>query len=115
MAVWDVGLPQRQFAGIGESWIDGLARSAMDAGPPKARVRYTAEVRNLDMPIVLTTAEKATFTTFYEETLGRGALTFTWTDPDNDTTIITFRFRSRPPLNKVAGEWRGIMNLEVLP
>ena len=115
MAVWDVNLPQKQFAGIKESWNDGLTRSQMDAGPPKVRVRFTAEVRNLDIPIVLTTAEKATFNNFYVVTLARGVATFTWTDPDDDTTTITFRFKSRPKLTKVAGEWTGMMNLEVLP
>ena len=115
MAVWDVGLPQKQFRGISESWNDGLARSKMDAGPPKVRLRFTAEVRDINIPIVLTAAEKATFTSFYENTIARGSLPFDWTDPDDDSTTISYRFKSRPVLTKAAGEWQGMMNLEVLP
>lgn len=115
LAVWDVNLPQKQFSGITEAWQDGFIRSNMDAGRPKTRLAWTADVRELNIPIVLSTAEKAIFTAFYEITIARGSLEFTWTDPDDDTTTITFKFKSRPALTKVAGTWKGMMNFEILP
>jgi len=115
MAVWPVGLEQRQFSGIIDKAQDGVQRSAMDTGAPKTRPRFTAVKRNVNIPIVLNFADKATFNTFYNITLSIGATSFDWTDPDDDTTTVSFRFRNPVSWLKVGGEFTGIMNLEILP
>lgn len=115
MAAWPAGLQQKNFAGVVEQRQQAVLRSSMDSGAPKVRKMFTAAIRNIDIPMVFTTAERATFDTFFITTLAEGSISFTWTDPVDDSTVITFRFKSPPRMTKVAGEWSTILNLEVLP
>ncbi len=115
MAVWPAGLPQKQFSPVTEKRQDAAIRSSMDTGTPKKRRRFTAAVREITIPIVLSMAEKIIFDTFYITTLKEGVLPFDWTDPNDDTTIIEYRFVKPSRLTKKAGEWKGMLSLEVLP
>jgi hypothetical protein len=115
MAVWPVGLQQKQFSGVKESRQPGAIRSKMGTGAPKVRKRFTAVVRNIDVPIVLSIADKATFNTFFNTTLSEGVTAFTWVDPDDDSTSVSYRFRNPVSFTKVGGEFTGVMNLEILP
>lgn len=115
MASWPAGLQQKNFAGVIEQRQQAFLRSSMDSGAPKKRKMFTAATRDIPIPMVFTTAERAIFDTFYITTLGEGTLPFDWTDPVDDTTVISFSFKSPPRMTKVAGEWKTILNLEVLP
>jgi|APSaa5957512535_1039671.scaffolds.fasta_scaffold109314_2 hypothetical protein len=115
MAVWPAGLQQRQFSPVKDRAQDGAIRTAMETGAPKSRKRFTAVVRDIDIPIVLNFADRATFDTFYNTTLSFGSTAFDWTDPDDDSTTVSFRFRNPVAWTKRGGEFQGIMNLEIIP
>lgn len=115
MAIWPAGLEQKQFGPIREKPQSGVLRSKMDTGAPKTRKRFTAIVREVDIPIVLNFAHKAIFDTFFETTLGFGSLPFDWTDPRDDSTTVSYRFVTPVVFTKRGGEFTGTMKLEILP
>lgn len=115
MATWPAGLPQKQFSGLVEKRQNVQLRSTMDTGAPKKRKRFTAALRNFNIPIVFSMAEKVIFSAFYIDTLGEGVLSFDWTDPDDDSTTISFGFTDSPSLNKNGGTWTGSLPLEIIP
>ena len=115
MAVWPVGLQQKQFTGITEKRQNAQQRSEMDTGAPKVRKRFTAAVRQVNIPVVFSMADKAPFDTFYITTLGEGVLAFDWTDPVDDSTTVSFRFTKPPTFKKDNGLYTGVLNLEILP
>jgi len=112
---YPASLPQKHFRGVTEERQTATLRSQMDTGAPKVRKQFTAAVRNIDIPMVFTAAQRATFDTFFITTLNEGASSFTWVDPVDDSTNITYRFKKPPKMTKVAGEWKCVFNLEVLP
>lgn len=82
MAVWPAGLPQTPLAdGFSEANTPNVIRSENDAGPTNARRRYTVPVKRYALRVLLTTAQVATFESFYETTLASGVLPFDWVDP----------------------------------
>lgn len=118
MSDWPASLPQIPFSGLKEVRQSGTLRSEMDTGAPKQRKRFTAAVRNVDVPMVFTQAQRQTFDTFFITTLGEGALPFTWTMDSVDEgtgTSISYRFTKPPAMSKIANEWRLTLNLEILP
>jgi hypothetical protein len=120
MVAWPATLPQSPFLAVREARQPAVVRSAMDAGPPKVRRRYTAAVRNLDVAMFLDGTQKATFDTFFNTTLAEGSLPFDWTDPVSGNTV-SMRFREPAAWAQVrAGTvanrlWRADLPLEVLP
>jgi hypothetical protein len=96
-AVWPSALPQRflQDPGATEQPPDLMLETQMDAGPPKARRRYTAGYRMVSGSIVLTHAQRAILDDFYVTTLEGGALTFDWIHPITSQPA-TFRFLPQP-------------------
>lgn len=121
MVAWPTTLPQEAFVGLTEQRQDARLRTQMDKGPPKMRRRFTAAVRRVTVPLVLSGAEKQAFDTFYITTLQEGSLPFDWRDPVTDATI-SFRFAESPPQWSVmAGGvpnsrlWSGTLDLEILP
>ena len=84
MATWPAGLPQTLLIDLTEKRQSGKVRSNMDTGPAKQRTRFTAVTKNYAGSLYLTGAELTTFKTFYEDTLGQGAASFTWVDPITD-------------------------------
>ena len=120
MSNWPAGLPQQFFMGTTQADQESRLISQMDAGPASIRKRFTAFTQNVDAPIVLTGAEKATFDTFYRTTINQGTDSFTWTDPTDDTSA-TLRFRSAPTWTAISGGspsvrlWQATLALEILP
>ena len=114
-ATYPASLPQKHFKGVTENRQVATIRSEMDTGSPKVRKLFTAAVRNIDIPMVFIAAQRATFDTFFITTLNEGSGTFTWVDPVDDSTNITYRFKSPPKMTKEGGEWRCTFNLEVIP
>lgn len=97
MATWPATLPQTLLYDLTEKRQAGKVRSTMEQGPAKQRTRFTAVTKDYDGSLVMTQAQIATFKTFYEDTLGQGAESFTWVDPFLDTTA-TLRFRDEPEI-----------------
>lgn len=82
MAVWPTSLPQKPLAeGFAEATAPNVVRSENDAGPTNARRRYTVPVKRYQLRMLFTTAQVATFETFFESTLASGVLPFDWVDP----------------------------------
>src|SRR5262245_53159663 len=96
-AVWPTSLPQRflQDPGVLEQPPDVVLETQMDAGPPKARRRYTAGYRLVQGVIRLTHAQRTTLDNFYVNTLEGGALPFDWIHPIT-TSPVTMRFLPQP-------------------
>lgn len=103
---------------------DDLITSKPDAGPAKARRRFTASARYVDIPVIFTATQRQAFNTFWSNIWNQAAADagcFTWTDPLDDSTK-TYRFRKRPrwrlatPADTNANvRWEATLELEVLP
>lgn len=120
MSNWPATLPQQHFLGASTQDDESRLVSAMDAGPALVRKRFTAFTQTVETPIVLTGTELAAFNTFYRVTLNQGADSFTWTDPQTDSSV-TFRFKSAPKWQCIKSgpvasrEWKATLSLEILP
>lgn len=120
MTAWPASLPTEGFSGVGIERKTAVVRSSMDSGPAKQRARFTAAVRELQVPMFFTGTELQTFDTFFITTLSEGALSFDWLDPVNDSTV-SMRFMEPPKFQQVSGGasadrvWRSTFKLEILP
>ena len=120
MENWPAELPQKLLLGTTAGDAESRLISPMDSGPPSVRSRFTAISQTINTPIILTGAQLAIFNTFYRTTLKHGALSFTWTNPV-DNTSATYRFKSPPVWQSArSGDpasrlWRSTLALEILP
>lgn len=118
MPTWPSSLPQ--FA-LRNGYQEGLAGNSllitdMDAGRPKRRNRYSADVKPLTIVLSLTSDELDTFETFYETDLARGSLSFDYPHPRKGGTVsVGFRQRPEPVRPDGALTYRLVMQLEVYP
>ena len=113
--VWPAQLPQDSFIGHIETAPEERLRTGMDVGPPKMRRRFTAGVRNVEIPIVLTTSEATTLMDFYTSTLTGGVGAFDWKLPRTGATV-SFRFVAPPKIEAIEPNvWRTALSLEILP
>ncbi|ANT39919.1 hypothetical protein RGUI_0846 [Rhodovulum sp. P5] len=117
MAVW----PSIPFFVARDGWQrtgpeNAVLRTDMETGPAKQRRRTTAAPKRWSGAIPsLTAAELASFETFFDTTLQTGALSFTATDPA-DETVKTFRFVGGYRVTQPdPGVFRVAAELEVLP
>lgn len=94
MADWPASLPGLRLP-VDHQIQSGLIRTKMDAGPDKVRRRSSATPENFSFPMRLKGSEYDTLQTFYNSTLGGGALSFNFDNPRTDTEE-TFRFLSPP-------------------
>ena len=78
---WPATLPNFEIGGFATEGADNVLRTSMDAGPAKARRRFTAGPRPVTGRITLDPTQMATFLAFYADSLLGGAIRFTWTDP----------------------------------
>ena len=121
MPTWPIDLPDLPFSGVTMQDVDAVLRTPMDSGPPSRRNRFTTHMQALQMPMVLTGTEKATFDFFYRDTLANGSLAFDWVDLVDDTTV-SVAFTS-PPAWALIGNaadpaernWSAVLALEVQP
>lgn len=116
MAVWPTSLPTRpDQSSYQETVPNTVIRTAMDAGPPKMRQRYTAGIRPFSMSFLLTATQVATLDAFFVTTLSGGSLSFTWVHPRTNNAA-TFRFVEPPQYSAVSGAlYRVIAQMEILP
>ncbi len=95
-------LPQYPLLGHKEALPDNLERNKMDVGPPQTRPKSTSPRRKVEMTFHMTDAQKASFVTFYDDTLVQGSLEFTHFLPDAPATPITFQFTKAPIINNLS-------------
>lgn len=116
MATWPATLPQEMLKdGYARSAGDNVIRSSMDAGPGKARRRFTAVAKPMVGSVLLTDAQLAIFKGFYADDLLDGSLRFDWVDQDDQATAIECRFTSAPNWVPRGLRWLVSLELEILP
>jgi hypothetical protein len=119
MVDWPATLPG-PFSGIGDQRRGTKTRSNNDVGPANQRRRYTAAVRNINVPMVLTEDEREIFEAFYANDLDEGVLSFNWQDPLGGATVaMRFRGDDGPDWQGSGGgdfkTWSATLELEILP
>jgi hypothetical protein len=109
---WPAGLPATLLlAGLSKEPQNNVIRTAMDAGPKKARRRYTGKTYKYSGKQVFSAAQLETFERFYELALADGVLRFNFTDP---VTLETaeFRFAAGYVATAVEGRFEVAMQME---
>jgi len=112
---WPVGLPQvfRSDA-YSESLTANVLRTQMDAGPVKARRRFSAVNESIRGTMLMTRTQWTALRTFYYTTLG-SALPFSWTHPST-YAATNFRFVSPPAMVPAGGVYVIVtLDLETVP
>lgn len=93
-----------------------LLKSQPEAGPAIHRRRFTAAVMPFSGTMMMTTAQKIAFYTFYDETLLGGAVAFVFPAQDGSGGVWDCRFTADPEEAPVsAAHWRISMAMERLP
>lgn len=96
--LWPAALPNIKLTGLQTQYIDPVIRTDMDAGPKKARLRYTAVPKKVSGTITVTKAQAAVVEDFYVNTLKYGTLRFMMIDPENGE-LYEYRF-TQPPVSE---------------
>ena len=88
MILWPSVLPQYLLvSGYSEALGNQLLRTEMDAGPAKARRRFTAAPRPVTGEIIVTREQLMFFHLWFGDVLKGGSLRFGWVDPFSDTAL----------------------------
>ena len=115
MATWPVTLPQTPLAeGYHSTPQDNVLRSEMDAGPEKARRRFTAKSEYITCQWDLSGAELIIFENFFEDDILDGSIEFDFPHPQDGGTVSAM---IRAPYEKepMAHRWRVHTEIEILP
>lgn len=116
MPTYPPSLPHlARLSHMDETLGSDVIRTKMSIGPDKVRRRSSVAPDTLSLGCnSLSAAQKATFRTFFKETLGDGALSFDMADPDGGTGV--FRFLSPPKFKPVgASKYSVAVQVERLP
>lgn len=88
MSVWPPSLPQAPLiSGHKEQPQDQTISTSMDKGPEKTRRRFTAGYTGMPVQFMLSAAQVVTFESFFDTTIGAGALPFEFTHPRTGATV----------------------------
>jgi len=114
---WHVDLPQKLFViGYSGAFPDITIQSDMDAGPAKVRRRFTSGIEPVSGTMIMSAAQFATFSTFYNTTLLGGSLRFSWTRPPAHTVACEMRFTKPPEWTVIdPGKYEISLSFEILP
>jgi len=85
----------------------------MDAGPKKARRRYTGKTTQYAGRFVMTADAYETFKVFYHTMLADGVLRFNFTDPVS-LDMAEFRFVEAYTASSLDGNWEVAVTMERL-
>jgi len=112
--IWPEILPADFLAeGLSIQPQSNVVRTTMDAGPKKARRRYTANTTIFSGRQRFDNAELAVFEQFYHIALADGVLRFYFKDPGSDH-LAEFRFTEDYTVNEIGGLWEVTLSLERL-
>ncbi len=109
---WPEELPIPRLSGLSASRKSSVVRTEMDAGPAKARRRYTVATKEFSGSIVVKENERAILENFYVATLGDGVLRFVMRDPQ---TLVESEFRFMEDYGETSngdGTWTINLKLE---
>ena len=120
---WPTTLPQQMLMdGYSEQHEDNFIRTQMDAARPKQRARYPNILIAVQGNFLLTTAQKAIFLDFFENTLSGGVSEFYIPQRGNNLAYDTVQFTDGQsgsngvyqfaPNNQY---WILTVNIEILP
>lgn len=116
--IWPPTLPQYPLLeGYEETAPDIVLRSNNDAGPPKVRRRFTANVGQIACRYNVTRAQLDIFDDFYFGPAGGGSVAFEWMHPWRRVTVRV-RFKEAPRYSSAGNPetaWMISVALEVLP
>lgn len=88
---WPQTLPQViRLEGLSGQKKTNVIRTQMDAGPQKARRRYTVATKEVTGSVVLTELQRETLENWYDNVIGSGVLRFVMKDPQ---TLLPAEFR----------------------
>jgi hypothetical protein len=111
---WPAELPATLLLeGLSKQPQNNVIRTAMDAGPKKARRRYTARSVKFSGKQIMSPGELAVFEQFYHTVLADGVLRFDFTDPVS-LEAGEFRFAADYGVASADGLWDMSMQLERL-
>jgi len=111
---WPEALPNTLLIdGLSAKRSSGVIRTQMDAGPKKARRRYTASTKIFMGRMILDDGQRAVLDQFYHTALADGVLRFNFTDPQTLETA-EFRFTGDYTENSSDGMFEIQMSLERL-
>lgn len=116
---WPSSLPCPEESGASYVPADNTIRTQMDAGVPKVRRRFTAQLCDVTLTLSCTQAQVQTLEDFHDITL-HGVLPFQWVDhrkPDGPENVAVYRFKSRPSYTPTPGQvgmWDASLQLEML-
>lgn len=97
MPVWPTQLPEYVLEnGYNEQFPKNTVETEMDAGPPKARRRFTKIFRKFQVQMIMTDYQAAVFEGFYYTTCNSGTDSFDWVHP-RTRDAMTLRFTQPPP------------------
>jgi hypothetical protein len=109
---WPAELPATLLMeGLSAKPKSNVIRTAMDAGPQKARRRYTASTKIFTGRLLLTAEQRAVFEQFYRTALADGVLRFNFTDPQT-LEGREFRFTEDYTETSVDGRFEVSLSLE---
>jgi hypothetical protein len=115
MPTWPNTLPKALIEGYAETPANNVLRTQMDVGPAKTRRRTFANVRNLTINLLLSSAQWTALDNFYDVETLSGSLPFDMPHPRTNVTG-NFRFVSPPQLSALSSNYFKIaVSLEQLP
>jgi hypothetical protein len=111
---WPAELPETLLLeGLSAERKSNVIRTAMDAGPPKTRRRYTAAVKQFSGKLFLDAAQRITLEQFYHAALADGALRFNFANPQT-LEVQEFRFTEDYTETSTDGGFEIALSLERL-
>lgn len=109
---WPSSLPQiMRLDGLKGRRKSSVVRTSMDAGPQKARRRYTVTTKEFSGSVVLNESQRELLENWYTNTLGDGVLRFVMQDPQT-LQYAEFRFLEDYDEEALDGLWQITMKLE---
>lgn len=89
---WPSSLPQYVLEeGYSRNLRSNVIRTNNSLGEAKVRRRNTKIIYDLNVSMVMSTTQFSTFETFFQNTIGLGALSFNFPKPENPSTTIEVR------------------------
>ena len=111
---WPADLPRTlRLEGLRAQYKDPVIRTEMDAGPAKARLRYTRPPKYYTGTMALTGEQRDRLDYFYRIDSRFGALRFNFANPQTLETR-EYRFRAPPDETNADGLWIVTLQLEEL-
>lgn len=115
MTDWPTDIPaELEMDGYQEPFSDGSLKTNMDAGPPKRRRRFSAQVKEISGNLILTGSEVTLLETFYYDTV-KQVERFNFIHPRKGT-IIEVIFNGAPSVSAIGPDlFRVGLKFEVQP